>query len=295
MSRRAPDSSDSLELLLDTICNMFGCIVFIAMFLSIFVSDSSQELAKATAGMGAEEALAARDQLDDLEQQLKDATETLDQLKSTISEEDRARIAHDAKQIATLERDIAAAEERLKESIAVNEKVTDWKKSIDGQLSNAKQRQAELDAEKDRLTRELDQQHSMRVGAARLPVVTAAKKYEREIMVILRGKIAYAWRNSSNRAVMVRFSRRGDGLLVSPISGRGIRVNESISTEPRWLPIVSGIQPERQAAYVMVYPDSVEQFLLLRADLLKRGIKSKVEPMAADDDIVLYPGTVTVD
>lgn len=41
-SRRTPDRSDSLELLLDTICNTFGAVIFISLLVALMAQQSSQ-------------------------------------------------------------------------------------------------------------------------------------------------------------------------------------------------------------------------------------------------------------
>lgn len=296
MKRRATDSGDSLELLLDTICNMFGCIVFIAMFLFLALGDGTESLARNAAGMGADEAIAAQAQLAELNRRLDRTTETLDQLRSGVPSSERDRITADAALAAQLENDILLAEARLKQSAAINEQVSGRQKNIAEKLADAKSRRADLEREKEELQTELKHQNAMRIGSARLPVERKANNFDRELMVIVQGGHAYAWLQSQwDKATMVQITPKGDGFIVKPILGRGIRVTDAIGSDPRWSSIVSQINGKRQTAYLMVYPNSVAAFIQLRVDLLKNNILLKLDAMPADTVITLGPSENTTD
>src|SRR5687768_3661347 len=81
MSRKSSASSDSLDLLLDTICNTFGGVLFIAMLVIILLNMSGEKAASVPATPDAQAQLAAA------QAEMVRAQTELDQLRRAAAEQ----------------------------------------------------------------------------------------------------------------------------------------------------------------------------------------------------------------
>src|SRR5687767_9075560 len=77
MSRRRQQQPDSLELLLDTMCNTFGGIILIALLIALLSRDASSETAAAQRGEN------LRRELQSIEQQTNEAEQLRQRLQTS--------------------------------------------------------------------------------------------------------------------------------------------------------------------------------------------------------------------
>lgn len=311
-SRKEADS-DSLELLLDTICNIFGGIIFIAMLVSILTSYTSSAI-KAAASEQSDrlQQIRATAQAQELQQQvdalrksiasaekLQNWEPTLEELK-TRAERDQEkrrlteRLEREQKarkeatdSLATVEQTSQTIDQKIQEYEAwlkeYQEKVVEPTKAIAEQLvlKDLKLKQLEFEIKDLKSSRQLQ---------GRLPVEQRTAKSE--ITVALRWGKMFVFAEGINGPLKRNFAGqvtiREAGLRVFSASlnePMGIRVPE---TElPRELQaLCSQLRPESTYFHLMVYPDSVRAYRTLRTMLLGAGFQIQLSEVADDGPIV---------
>jgi hypothetical protein len=306
--RRADDSS--LELLLDTITNTFGGILFIAILLSLLLKSSSRTAAEATSQsqpMSAVEQAELESQLADLQQdveslrrrvasaphpadsqaedsdlgKLSAAVETAvaertQAVKNTIESQREAATA--TEQIEMLEKDQKSIEETLAEA--------------EHRLSAAREEAARLAAAAVQLDRQ--QQATEIEQTVSLPNLRPSQKSEVGLYVRFdKLFMMHKWRNgerlgpNTDQFVIVPLPDGAGARQVArprPATGKDVTA-ATIDEDLRQL--LKSFSPDRFVIGLVVFDDSFDVFQLIKAALVRNGYEYK--PMA------LWSGEAIVD
>lgn len=289
MSRRSStsDSDSSLELLLDTITNAFGGILFVAILVVILLrlnpSRSKNEPQPATVqsrenlAAAEEQLIAAMSELESLEavaasQQKINATERPDLVRQfkdlqSMREKRDAAIAGRADAVHSL----SQAQEEINELL-------DKSSLLDQQLAQAREKRNQAQAlneeEKDKRTR-----------SANLPKPRVTDKFD--IPVIVRyGRAYFPYRPETlplGRVIDTRevFVRTEDSkeVTVTPKPYAGLLLKESASVSAAIRSRLSQNSSARFYVTVGVWPDSFREFSVFKEALVATGYEYRLIPL----------------
>lgn len=287
MSRRK-SQGDSLDLLLDTICNTFGGVLFIAILVVILLQFTSESSSPAEARPNV-----PPDVLQRLRTRYEAAAAQLAQLRKTLSSQeqviaeyapDAVRKQVDERAVLTAERDRLQAEldEMTSDNLETAEQTAEVLASnaaLRQSLEESRQRHAELEEE----LREL--RESRRQDAA-LPVVRAASG-KSEIGVVVRYGRMYVWhkygpygiRQGLNLDEFVVVGEEDGALVTHPNPAAGVVLDGSDAMRRAILARLSQFSPSEHYITAVVRPDSFGQFAFLRDTLVARGFHYRLMPV----------------
>jgi len=290
-SRRSVAPEDSLELLLDTICNMFGGIVFIAMLLSMFASASGETIAKSRTGMSASEAVALSRMVAARRAELQSAKAALRDVQAAASTTPVDTTVDRDALLGVLNTSIAEAQERLEQAKAMLERVRDRSRSVQQQLQDAKSRADELAATADDIQRQIRTEKASRVSEARLPVrrETSKKPF---LLAVRHGKVYQLFlldrngdRTPNEADVSIRDDAQGRHVEIKP--GGGFLAEQRMNITERWRRITASVSSREYFFQIAVYPDSFEAFRMLRQEALAAGYEYDIVLFSDNEDIFL--------
>lgn len=296
MARARKQQADSLELLLDTICNTFGGVVFIAILVVILLQaagDQHPTEEKVETEVSAEE-------LADLTHRLTAVTTALDSLRAAQESQDAlmARLAPEESQSLVRSRnesredrhELEVAREQLIATIAERQTTIQVVKSelsaINTEQQAAKSRLSEL---QEQINRERD----ARREDIRLPVVHSNARLRR-LGVILRYGRLYVWHRYDKRGnrlglntdEFVILEENESGYITTPKPNAGIPLMENAETRRRILQRLSHFPSGQTAVEVVVRPDSYTHFQHFRDILREKGYDYRLMPMDNDVPVI---------
>lgn len=305
MKRRSDEPGDSLELLLDTICNMFGTIIFVSLIAALLaLTSTTGKTESSLASIDVErerqlEMLAAR--ADELERELAtmpaaagldDDPEAVERVQSALGE-------------------IARRDELIK-------RYTDAVASVAGNLSDIGSQVAPLREEIARLQAALDGARRAKDRDMRTPL---ERKLERRLYsVVIWEDRMYPVCDWSNRTpdTCARFAQWDDRYAVAsscrldgscrgmnaagfmrtiPLrAGAGIPITDaaSLARDPEFQRVLASLDPAEDMVLLDVAPDSFDSFSAVKEAFLGAGFNYTLSPCLAN--LPLYedawiPGT----
>jgi len=278
-------------MLLDTITNVFGGIIFIAILVVL--------LTRSQVDRTSDRVRAAADRLVNLRTDLVE-TRTRAKRKQDLAAYLQALVQRpEATWQETLDRlnaDIAAAKRRLADDERQLAYLRDRKEPIDEKLRMAADHTAELRAEIERLEATIRREKDLRRLEARLPVTRVTQKRPAHI-VLTRGRMFIVDGCDGGLEPVVDPQARDVDL--KPLSraftriilraGGGLPVNDDLPTSARWRRLRHVAPRSEYFLYFAVLPDAYEQFLILRQIAVAAGYEYDVTPVASEDDLILSP------
>jgi len=300
MRRRARSgfTDDSLDLLLDTVANMFGGIMFIAMLLAILTAARS-----ATAPGEAGQSAASVYEALRLRTEVRAAAERVRRLERAA--EDAAAAAQsdlpeDAMRLKAmrdrLDEDLADARERLEQAERIRDRLGEKFDSTAEIEQTASAEIERLREKRERLQGEIEKALDARRSVARLPVTRRTDKLPVH-MALSHGRL-FVFHKHEGRPFARPVPNKQDVRIEDFIGGNqrvtlrddgGFPVTEQIERHPRWRNLVRSVNHERWFISVAVYPDSYREFLQLKTAVLSAGFEYNIVPLEAGDPLVLVP------
>lgn len=287
---------DSLELLLDVICNLFGAVIFIALLTALLVRVGGRpEPAAAESLLSPDEVIALRAEVDALRGRL-GAPEMQDRLAALgpLAESDRR---------------VDEAREELERRSAI---AAEYQRRIGELTDDSKDpevQRAELELEVARLIEEKEALRSLTERTLRTPRRRGvARTYPAQIVVSDgRAFVVNDWRNAADDpcAAYCRWNADAVDLAAQPScivhdcwadgtlfiersiplrAGGGVplRTPAALANDPRWLRAIDGLDPRVHVVSLRVAPDSFGAFAVIREDLARRGFAYDVNPTLLD-------------
>jgi len=200
MSRRVRrvESDSSLELLLDTICNTFGGILFIALLVSILMSQRSAEVLTKPVDQSAQAAMNRfTAELETVQQELDEArksSELLEQLSTRISDPEIKRLLSRKEDLEkSLERIERMVSEELVDVSQEQKKVNETTNEIAAAQNMLEGAKRELDELKKRLGKAIEDNSRV----AGFPITQSTSKSQVTVC-IGRGKICFLEQNMNS-------------------------------------------------------------------------------------------------
>lgn len=308
--RRADDSS--LELLLDTITNTFGGILFIAILLSLLLKSSSRtarEAATRVEPMSAVEQAELESQVADLQQDVESlrrrvvAASEPGGLQAEDSELSKLSAAAAAVEAAVLERAEAARNtlRYQREAAAATEQfetLEQDRKAIEDRLAEAEHRlaaaheeaarlaEAALQIDRPQVPTEIEQTVSL--PSLRPSLKTEVGLYVRFDKIFMM----HSWKNGkrlgpNTEQFVITPTPSGDGVrqVARPKPDTGMDVNaDTITDDLRRM--LQSFPPSRFVVSVVVFEDSFDVFQLIKASIVRNGYEYRPIPLSPGQSIV---------
>jgi len=275
MSRKKSGNFDSLDLLLDTICNLFGGVLFIAMLVIILLNMTGQQ-----AAVQAPDA-AAMEKLSSAQVELADSQAELESLRRAAREQEELAKKFADPRVRDLVTQSTQKHSSLASVTATHETnlLEAGKKQDDvNRIATAMQAmEAALDKIKKQLTavdQQLKQEQQLRTRTVKLP--RQKKTSKEQIAYLLKGGRLFAYVRKDAAGGVVRETTdtqkvsSGGITYLEPVPGGGLPVN-----------------PAGDTSGSCVWPDSFEHFPIVRQILVEAGFEYQLQPFAADGKVSL--------
>jgi NACalpha-BTF3-like transcription factor len=296
MSRR-PATSDSLDLLLDTICNTFGGVLLIAMLVIILVNLTGEQSSRVPANA------AARDQLTQAQRELSIAQTELDRLRRASQEtaelewllsnpQIKSFVSQADSQQTTLGATSAARAENLQDASQTQEKANELAASLqalDEALVAVKQQLQTVD-------QQLQSERKLRTRTVNLPKQKTTNK--QQVAFLLREGKLYGYMRMGaggqpERDVAdTQIVSSGAGTFLEPQAGGGtpVSVGDPLGAVTQKL---TGWDANQFFIAIIVWPDSFEHFMTVRQILVERGLEYQLIPLPERERVPLSDAPVS--
>jgi len=289
MSRTSSTIQDgSLELLLDTICNTFGGIVFISMLVVVLLNMSGET---ASSQPPTDESAL---ELQQLTAELETAQARLHTLHQATQQRDNTLQKLVSQDQLLLARKLVEAESlrtrRVDETATITKMTADQQNSVNTISQDLNEQKKDLDS--------LNQQLQVQAVSLRQEVesrsqnVTPPKLEElpnhRSVGLILKGGRLTALTRIGESGVETRNSEElsvsiEDGVeFVETKSGSGVAVALDQSTKAQIQSALSQFSPDRHVLKIWIWPDSFAHYQVIQEVLAESRFRSKPEPVRQD-------------
>lgn len=293
MTRRRGTPADSLELLLDTICNTFGGIIFIALLVVVLLMISGPPDAPHTSPQEVVKSVEEQFQLENLQRlksRLQANLEKQMQVASTQTSNDFPE------NLATYQQELARHSE-LENAIPDLQKAIEQMQTADAdlskRLSELKIERASVERQAAALKQTLTERKPSQRKTLRMPVVRSPG-IKSEILVVIQFNRLYFWhefsplgeREGLNADDFLVLSEEGQALVTTPNPTRGLPLDETPRTLQRIKRALNRFRPSESYLAVVVRPDSYGSFQYFREAAVASGFEYRLIPATADQRFV---------
>ena len=296
MRRRNSQEFDSLELLLDTICNTFGGILFLAVLVIILVHRTGEGLDR-SASVEADAPVAStrpRD-LEQRQAELQSLQRAFQEFRKTLAGLETEQAATLARRVLNLRHEVADLTshriEYLQQFASLNEeraKSEQQKQNNSSSLALAR-KDAQL------LKEQLASERKSHSRTASLPILRQTTK--REFPLILRfGRLYFPFTaetglatRKSNLNDFVILDDKGPNIRVTPKPYAGLPVRDRDQLLGSLRQRISSLDNGSVYLAVGVWEDSFDQFQVLKALIVKLGFEYRLVPIASGEFIQESP------
>ena len=308
--RRADDSS--LELLLDTITNTFGGILFIAILLSLLLQSSSQTAREAASQV---EPMSAVEQAQ-LESRVADLQQDVENLRRRVaaatqpgdSQAEDSELGKLSAAAAAVEAAVAKSTEAIRNTLESQreaatateqfEMLEQDRKSVKEQLAEAEHRLAAAQEEAARLAEaalQIDRpqgpteiQQTVSLPSLRPSLKTEVSLYVRFDKIFMM----HLWKNGERLGpntdqFVIAPTPSEDGVrqVARPKPATGKDVNAATITEDLRR-MLQSFPPNRFVVSVIVFEDSFDVFQLIKASIVRNGYEYRPIPLSPGQSVV---------
>jgi hypothetical protein len=296
--KRSSDTDDgSLDLLLDTICNTFGGVLFISMLVVILLGMSSRQAGLTPPDPEAQAALEA------LERDRSQSAAKLRTLRSALAiQQQIERQIDDPGLRATVRRlhELQAARDARSAQVdAARAQISQAQievNRITRSLADARSAHARAAAELQQAEQELEREMSVRTRTARLPRLRPTIKTE--VPFFLRQGRLSALLQPAPAGGMTRNTAESTvrtdaaGLqLAEPVPGAGTPVRGDGSARAAVEQRIAQFNRDRHFIAVVVWPDSFAEFAVVKDILVRQGFEYRLMPWPDGEPIPLGGST----
>jgi hypothetical protein len=284
MSRKSSASSDSLDLLLDTICNTFGGVLFIAMLVIILLNMSGDQAASVPPTPDAETQLATA------QAELVRVQAELEQLRRAAAEQAKLASQFSDPQVKSLLSNMTASQQQTTAAAATTaanlQAAADKQRDINQMASDLAALEAALSRAQEQLAAvesQLKQERELRTRTVSLPKQKQTTKDQ--VAFLLQGGKLYAYMRIGATGTPELDPRDtkvvtvGMETFLEPVPGGGAVVNPAGGSTGTFSQKFKGWQPSQHFIAVAVWPDSFEHFPAVRQVLVEQGFEYQLLPM----------------
>lgn len=299
MARRRKHDGGSLELLLDTICNTFGGIVFIAILVVILLQfsqpQSEQQPVERADPIVLEQ---RRNEMAVLKAKTIRAREAATSQRQTLE-----KFAPDAvREQLRDHRQLVGAADKLTderdEFLSKNSRAAQEIESLTNEIQKTREQLQAARQQANDLESQIETKRTERTENSRLPVVRAPG-LRRSIGLILRYGRMYVWhrydqfgnRRGLNTDEFAIVEVRDDKVITRPIPTAGVVLDGSEASEQLIKKRLRPFEPSNIYITAVVRPDSFREFRYLRDILIELGFNYRLMPSQADSPVADRGGT----
>ncbi len=303
MSRRRPEEDSSLELLLDTICNAFGGILFLTILVAVLLRLVGPATSQEPVSDEAHQNIVS------LEETLLEQQSRLETLTATVAEHERTsdRLADKARIKA--EREGQVADQIISriaglrhESDQLNVQRTSQmaknaglQKELERNRSKVRQLDQALAAAEVELSKQastLKEEKAARTKAAKLPSPRAADT--RGLTLVVRYNEVFQpytyddllFTEEVNLQEFVVTEESNSGLSISPRIGTGITLLDQAALKKGLVDKLDGKSPHIHHVSIAIWDDSYQDFANLKDALIEMGFKYRLIPCNAESKVI---------
>jgi hypothetical protein len=282
--RRRKATESSLELLLDTICNTFGGVLFLAILIAVLL----QMRGRATAVAPADPQ--ARRELIEAGRRHQELAARLEELRSSLAQQDRLMrqfakpdLAERQNQLEQLQREVEEAladrSRALAELGSRQERVNDTAQAI----ADLEQRLRTAEKERDRVQSELAQEVKNRTETARLPTLHETSKRE-HVFGLRHGRLYTLIQDGAPNLNDVELVESGarSGVRLKPDGGQPLPQGDAAKQVYR--EALRGVAPESTYPALFVWSDSFGEFRAMKSVLIEMRLEYRLVPVTDDID-----------
>lgn len=300
MSRKTASHGDSLDLLLDTMCDTLGGILFICMLVAILTNQAIRDTAPSAPSVESSRELRR------MRSELTQSDSRLTKLRQAIRQkEDLERRFADPDSLALLESlrtlDVSSDELLKKRSDTLSE-VAESQAVLVETARQLEQLALAMDAAKDRLEierRKLEEEASLRSRTTQVPRQRATQK--RQLLFFLKaGRFcAYAKRDADGNLVHndVETTEVVEGpgkKFVQPLPGAGLAIAEDGSNSDEIASRLADFDKEQHFLSVFVFKDSFAYFESLKNEVIRSGFEYHLVPFPDEEKVYIGDQTEPV-
>lgn len=297
MSRKAAPASDSLDLLLDTICNTFGGILFIAMLVVILTNQISRDAAPSAPSAESSRALRR------LRGELTESESRLTKLRQAVRQkEDLERRFADPESLGLLEslRSLDDdSDELLKERAQKLTYVAESQADLEETARELEKLAQQLTETKERLQLEkqkLENEASLRSRTSEVPQQRATQKQAIPFFLKAGRLSAFAYRNEDGEIVQnaaeSRIVEEAPGKkYIELVPGAGLAIAMDGSNAADIAARLTDFDKTKHFLSVFVFKDSFVNFESLKNEMIRSGFEYHLVPFP--DDAKVYIGDQT--
>jgi hypothetical protein len=292
MKRKSGSSGDSLDLLLDTICNTFGGILFISMLVVILVNAASHDVSSSMPARGDHQRLV------ESRRQLSDMTIKLDSLRRAVrqTEELRDRFTDADSQVDIDElQALQSTTEVLHETRDANlQKLAETQESINETTSETERLRAAMRNARQELAaaqRQLESEVALRSRTSKLPRQKTTTRQQAGFFLKAGRLCSYAKFDSRGNLIRneteVRVQEEEGKTFAVPVAGAGLLVKPDGSNGDK---VASRLEPFDKAEYfiaIVVWDDSFEQFQIVKEAAVRGNYEYQLIPMTQDEKVYI--------
>lgn len=301
MRARRFKQSDSTGLLLDTVCNVFGGIILIALLIAILARETESQL-KTDINPDARTELLQRRieritvenrrirlQNEAKEKELAELTnpqigKLLNSIEASKQKLDSVRHA-----IVNLQRELETSQLDADDLL---EKIEQDKAEADAELAKEMLHSTQLEAKLSQLKKQEQELIEQRKAAkekqtVRMRLPRERKTGQEQVWVLVRyGKLYPTYLRQgiteTRNNVSIRWTEKFGSQKAEPISKRGIAV---LRNDREWKSYLQALDSRREFVAFVVWPDSYKAFNLAKASAVSRGMSYGWEIQEASEDI----------
>ncbi len=286
-------TGESLDMLLDTITNMFGGIIFIAILVALMTGRQTVHKAEQV-DAAADRVVTLRTDIEEGRSRSDRKTDLATFLQGLIRRPDTSWDVT-LTQLAT---DMKAAALRLDRAERQLAQLQDKRAPIDQKLQLASEQAGRQRMAIAQLEIAIQREKELRSVEARLPVTRITNKRPAHI-VLARGRMFIVDGCRGGLDALVDRAARDIELVPRPqdcteivlLPNAGLRIDGHLERSSRWERLLQVATRDRYFLYLVVFSDTYEEFLLLRQLAVSAGYDYDVVPLSADDPLVMSPAS----
>jgi len=294
--KKLGSNRDSLELLLDTVCSMFGAILLIAILVALMAQTSSEDNAGERAGA------------EILQRKLATAAADLAETRRLIaqtgvpSSTTAADLAAEKRQLVAALAEVRAETERVQAELQnhISRQTVDysaeWKRLVGDQRDFARQqaqlaaeiqaqeqKTARLNSRAEDITKVIKEEKQSRVVNLRFPKEHRTSKHILPVICKFGKIYALTGADGKRNETTVAWSRKGSGDLASPVEALGWTLPENKSALED---LFNAVHKSEFYVVCFVYPDSVDTYHAVRDMVTAAQLEFGLELDRAGSDLL---------
>lgn len=291
MKRRNRNADDGLELFLDTICNTFGGIIFLAILLAIITQTKSL-----VESSGTSEVPSTAAEVRELQQRMDEVEASIASLNSALSEMPEVEVSDDLAEffekdmqlkefqaeIQQLRQDSESAKEKITALLEENAELTEENEAIPAKLRSLRE---DVQERADEISSVIQEKETL----LRLPRETVTSKSS-SLVLLQQGRayIAGQYNSLLNRmdGPHVETEDIAGGKVISPKRGSGVLVGDRALRD-----LLRTTKQRGMIITLAVWPDSYEIFASLKQNLVDIDLKYQIWVQRPGEELEISIGT----